>query len=1765
MAQRSQPATQPEDQANSGSRTSSAKDGAGAPGSTRQSNSSNNAASGSSSSSSSSSILPRMSDPSPAPASGTNSPQPQQAMDKTSASASSAAASQPSPYGTRSRNRNGAPRPNYAEDKDLDLDIFDTYVQQKNDDPKKSGAKQKSSSPASTAANSSSQAPARSAASTSRKPLPDERQPKESPSQSASGPSQSASAANGSAAANGASSKSKKRKAGDANSAASTPASHGTPSASNGASSSVSVLAKRLAANGSGGGNATSGESSAAKYGETNLLTFDNCGAMPTKDGKMIADDGTVLEVNDHVYLVCEPPGEPYYLGRIMEFLHVKNDPTQPIDALRINWYYRPKDIGRKVQDTRLVFATMHSDISPLTSLRGKCQIRHKAEIEDLAAYKRQPDCFWYEKLYDRYIQKNYEVIPTKQVINVPEHVKKVLDERWKYVLTEQGRGKELTSAVKTCKRCTRYCANNDSVDCAVCLNTYHMNCVNPPLLKKPTRGFAWSCAACSRAQERKLEARNTPNIGDVQGHENDDDEGLDDEDEEMGGVDGPNGVDTGRTSPVDENLHPPPTAEQIYHASLWPYRYLGMHCKPEDALDLDDRIFPRASTRLGLRHQAVVVPWYGRPVQYVKPLELKKSGKSGKLTKEQQALLEADRLEKERRPKWIQDEPPGYIERGGDDTATLLFKPPEDCGVDVTGEQIDAYMSKARKLAVPLGLPPQSTNLQDVARDLLFRHSFDADKALAELRKVPKAEFKEPELTPAEQKKFEEAVAKYGSELHSVKKHVKTLSAATVTRYYYTWKKTERGKQIWGNFSGRRNKKDAQKAAAAASKLADDVADPHDDSAFDADKAREKKKSFVCKFCGTKKSRKWRRAPAAAVTPVTENGGGNGNKNANKDKKDQYIQALCRRCAELWRRYAIQWEDADELAKKVAQSGGRGWRRKAEEDLFRELLAADEWLSSTRGPSPEPSAAPSPAASQSGQQAGVSAATPSSEPPRKKLKSGSNLVDRDAEKTPSETSSVVGGPTSKKKDKAAAEKQQQQQQAQAKEQPKEQPKEPQQKPPQAPPPPPVPEIPKPRTLPCAICHEMEPMGDQHLSCRECRLTVHRSCYGVIDSRTQGKWTCDMCLNDKNPQLSIHYKCVLCPVELTHHDFVETPKVSGSHKKKTEKERERERVEREAAQKAAEYYRKKQEEMNRPVNPREPLKRTADNNWVHVTCAVWTPEIKFGNAKALGPSEGIPLIPRSRYAEVCKVCNKSDGACVYCQQCHTPVHAECAHQAGYVLGFDVTPVKSSRRDQFRIVTINGESGHMSAAVWCKDHVPTKGPIHRMHEAVAETGTNALQLFVQNYKQADLTLTGCARKANQITVASRMSTAPGASASINRRTSIAAVVNGDQENLPPELQPSGKVCLTCGVDVSPKWHPVSFESDFTNGHLANAGSEAKKFAEQRTFQCHKCNKTGRQPVFRSHVAREPTPPPEPVRQPSQPAPTILPPVRPEEPRHPSRERGFGWAPSHASPPVVQAPVLQAPAPPPVAHPVGPPPVQQTVAPPPLPAGLAPRATPVQPPPSYAPPPRPYDWHRPPPLHPSREVNGGPSPPTTSIPPLAPPNHLRPPPISMSHPVASPPNGHLSQPPPPYVNGIPHPQSPPRRGSGPLPTSAPNGSTYHPHHSHPAPELRPHHIPPLNPMAPVPEPSPPHPPNYLRPWGPPPSHHHHHHGNRSSHHTSPPPPLRDSGLPPPAALGHHESPNVVQLAPPPPPPRPRRSTSISSNPRLLRRLRSSSSSR
>lgn len=153
-----------------------------------------------------------------------------------------------------------------------------------------------------------------------------------------------------------------------------------------------------------------------------------------------------------------------------------------------------------------------------------------------------------------------------------------------------------------------------------------------------------------------------------------------------------------------------------------------------------------------------------------------------------------------------------------------------------------------------------------------------------------------------------------------------------------------------------------------------------------------------------------------------------------------------------------------------------------------------------------------------------------------------------------------------------------------------------------------------------------------------------------------------------------------------------------------------------------------------------------------------------------------------------------------------------------MLGFDITPVKGSRRDHTNVVNINGETGLMTAAIWCKEHPPTKTIVHRMQDIVNDEGLNALQLYVQNFKQADLALTGTVRKANLVSQSTKAVAAPPATAT-NRRVSMtaAAAANGhsrgsaaqgkDEES---EASRGGggdalaKICATCGSDVSPKW-------------------------------------------------------------------------------------------------------------------------------------------------------------------------------------------------------------------------------------------------------------------------------------------------------------------------------------------------------------------------
>ncbi|KAF2836519.1 hypothetical protein M501DRAFT_939594 [Patellaria atrata CBS 101060] len=1321
-----------------------------------------------------------------------------QPMTTTTSTSSNASAVEVVPYGTRSRNRPGTSRPNYAEDTEMDFEM--TTPTLGNGSSTHQNATSASQGRQSSHGGESGQATSGNLKKTATANTGNWNAANSSAAKEVFIPGTSTFSANPNT--NVAPPPSKKRKA-------------AAIAHSNGASSVASPANQAVTRR-------TTATNHMQSSRESDMLTYEHTGAILNKDGKLVADDGTVISINDNIYLVCEPPGEPYYLCRVMEFIHTDSDNSKSrVDSLRVNWFYRPRDVQRYNNDSRLVYGTMHSDICPITSLRGKCQIVHRSEIDDLEEYRKQRDSFWFNQVHDRFIHRWYDVIPTKQVINVPEKVKRALDERWKFVVVEAGRGKELTSEVKSCKRCTGYCATNDSVECAVCSMTYHMNCVKPPLLKKPSRGFAWACGPCSRAQERKLEARRTPIIGEAA---NEDDEEFPEEEEDDSGANAETTAPTPAESITDGEGHAGTQAE-IAIAKMWPMRYLGIHCRVEDALQYDDRaIYPRASSRLGPRHQANVSQWPGRPVELVKPAEIKKRyikstshKKDAKLSKETIAALEADRAERAKRPKWVQDEPPGYVRRGDDhsnndnqNTAKLLFKMPPKGVYSSRGEDdrpladealVDAYMQKAKVIAGDvIHVDAWHTNFLDKAVQLLYDNHYDAEKALKLLKKVDRRkDLREPELTKEEQKRFEEGVAKYGSELRSVRLHVKTVSHADIVRYYYLWKKTPKGREVWGSYGGRRGTRKKVESNTTG-KLLDSIADDQDDSAFDNEKAVALKRGFQCKFCFTRHSRQWRRAPGVAPgTTVSPDGRAN--------SKDKMWVALCQRCARLWRKYAVEWEEPDEAVRKMSQTGGRGLKRRIDQELRNEWAAANEAaaMGITNDSPPTPPT--------------VVAAI--QEPPKKRAKA---TVEK--EKEPLQPPPV---PVEPKKKPAP--------------------------PPRPPTPPIVPQQPKFKQLPCAVCDYLEPPTDQMVTCNHCKLTVHRSCYGSIDPPRGNKWICDACRNDKKEFSSYRYECVLCPVKHTDQELVEPPKIS--HKKKTDREREKERLEKELAIKFLEDYRHGQRDKGRSEVPREALKRTADNNWVHVLCALFHPEPKFSNAKALEVVEGIgrASIPLSRYEAICKVCKTNNGACVNCHSCHAPVHVACAHNAGYTLGFDVSPVKSSRRDVINTYTLGGpnpETGSLAPVIFCREHSP-KTIVHPLNEIVEDSQLIVLQLYAMEYKQADLTLTGTVRKANLVDQCIKAATAPvvatgnrrvstttmsGIPTRASRNSSVGVTVKLEDQDGGSHgaTKAQKRVCATCNIDVSPKWWPIdtvktskgsirpSDEAHLSNGTPNNVPSE-----------------------------------------------------------------------------------------------------------------------------------------------------------------------------------------------------------------------------------------------------------------------------------------------------------------------------------------------------
>lgn len=85
------------------------------------------------------------------------------------------------------------------------------------------------------------------------------------------------------------------------------------------------------------------------------------------------------------------------------------------------------------------------------------------------------------------------------------------------------------------------------------------------------------------------------------------------------------------------------------------------------------------------------------------------------------------------------------------------------------------------------------------------------------------------------------------------------------------------------------------------------------------------------------------------------------------------------------------------------------------------------------------------------------------------------------------------------------------------------------------------------------------------------------------------------------------------------------------------------------------------------------FKKTDSDSWAHVVCALYIPEVRFGNVTTMEPIL-ISLIPQERFNRNCYICEESkvrsskanSGACMQCNKsgCRATFHVTCAQMMG---------------------------------------------------------------------------------------------------------------------------------------------------------------------------------------------------------------------------------------------------------------------------------------------------------------------------------------------------------------------------------------------------------------------------------------------------------------------------------------------------------------------
>ncbi|TFK39718.1 hypothetical protein BDQ12DRAFT_697826 [Crucibulum laeve] len=477
---------------------------------------------------------------------------------------------------------------------------------------------------------------------------------------------------------------------------------------------------------------------------------------------------------------------------------------------VRLAWYYRPSDVSdRPVADSRLLLAAIYSEVCDINQLRAKCHVVHRDKISDLAGWKKRPDRFYFNRLFDPYIKKEFEIIHSKDVRNLPDNIREVLTSRYEYVVAEKEVIPDLTDNIRLCDTCQDWCPSQESVQCDRCKRFFHMSCVNPPLVAKPSKGYGWTCAPCSRRHEEAVDSHEVRLPTPVAPKKSN----------------APAARGRGRPR-KDKGLAEREENFPVKHFNMWPFRYFGQHTVAEDTLDSEDLIFPRTATRQGPKYQATVP---AAPDPYNYPADLEERG--GDNTIEVLGIINS-----------LTDAEVEACKRGLTDDLDL------QSSVDWLTEVIHRF-SDAALAARPLTAVNMKSNMRS---EKWKKHDTPyTDKPWAREEIIA----------------FEDAILHHGAELRAVREEVVTRSMPEVVRFYGQWKSSKLGEE---NARLKKSGKPTKPASRQYKSLEEAGGGQHVGLSDDEGSiVAQPSKSPSCGACRTRESKVWWKAPKGLPTTI--------------------------------------------------------------------------------------------------------------------------------------------------------------------------------------------------------------------------------------------------------------------------------------------------------------------------------------------------------------------------------------------------------------------------------------------------------------------------------------------------------------------------------------------------------------------------------------------------------------------------------------------------------------------------------------------------------------------------------------------------------------------------------------------------------------------------------------------------------------------------------------------------------------------------------